>query len=201
MIHKLTIGPLQTNCYIIYDEDTLQGMIVDPACEDERIIKYVEQNNINIEKIYLTHCHFDHISGVNWLKEKLNPQVIAFHGEEEGLKNKNINLSEYVTGTEVSVSCDKFVFENDEIEVGNLIFKVIHTPGHTAGSTCLFDGENLISGDTIFEDTCGRTDLPTASQHQMIKSVDKLIQLPPKTKVYPGHGEITTIEEFENAMN
>ena len=201
MIHKLTIGQLQTNCYIVYDENTLQGMIVDPACEDNKITDYIEQNNIKIEKIYLTHCHFDHISGVNWLKEKYNVPVIAFHGEEEGIKNKNINLSEYVTGTEVSVNCDKLVFENDEIEVGSIVFKVIHTPGHTAGSTCLYDGENLLSGDTIFANTYGRTDLPTASQHQMLKSVDKLLSLPPDTKVYPGHGIDTTIEEFEKAMN
>ena len=200
MIHKLTIGPLQTNCYIVYDENTLQGMIVDPACEDNKITDYIEQNNIKIEKIYLTHCHFDHISGVNWLKEKYNIPVIAFNIEEEGIKNKNINLSEYVTGKEVSVICDKLVFENDEIEVGNMLFKVIHTPGHTSGSSCLYDGENLISGDTIFADTYGRTDLPTANQHQMLKSVDKLLQLPPNTNVYPGHGENTTIEEFKKAM-
>lgn len=201
MIHKITIGPLQTNCYIVYDENTLQGMIVDPACEDVKITDYIEQNNIKIEKIYLTHCHFDHISGVNWLKEKYNVPVISFHGEAEGIKNKDINLSEYVTGKEVSVSCDKLVFENDEIEVGNYVFKVIHTPGHTSGSTCLYDGENLLSGDTIFADTYGRTDLPTANQHQMLKSVDKLLNLPPDTKVYPGHGKDTTIEQFENAMN
>ena len=121
MIHKITIGQLQTNCYIIYDENTLQGMIIDPACEDSQIIDYIEQNNIKIEKIYLTHCHFDHISGVNWLKEKYNASVIAFYIEEEGIKNKNINLSEYVTGKEVSVMCDKLVFENDEIEVGNIL--------------------------------------------------------------------------------
>jgi glyoxylase-like metal-dependent hydrolase (beta-lactamase superfamily II) len=148
----------------------------------------------------LTHCHFDHISGVNWLKEKYNVPVIAFHVEEEGIKNKDINLSEYVTGTGVSVTCDKLVFENDEIEVGNYVFKVIHTPGHTSGSTCVYDGENLLSGDTIFADTYGRTDLPTSNQHQMLKSIDKLLNLPPDTKVYPGHGNETTIEEFEKAM-
>lgn len=201
MIHKITIGPLQTNCYIIYDENTLQGMIVDPACEHPKITEYVEQNNIKIEKIYLTHCHFDHISGVNWLKEKYNVPVISFHGEEEGIKNKDINLSEYVTGSAVSVTCDKLVFENDEIEVGNIAFKVIHTPGHTSGSTCLYDGENLLSGDTIFADTYGRTDLPTANQHQMLKTINKLLALPPQTKVYPGHGDNTTLEEFEKVMN
>lgn len=200
MIHKITIGPLQTNCYIIYDEKTLQGMIVDPAYEDLKIINYIEQNNIKVEKIYLTHCHFDHISGVNWLKEKLNIPVIAFHVEEEGIKNKDINLSEYATGKEISVVCDKLVFENDEIEVGSIVFKVIHTPGHTSGSSCLYDGENLISGDTIFENTYGRTDLPTANQHQMLKSVDKLLQLPSNTKVYPGHGENTTMENFKNII-
>ena len=201
MIHRITMGPLQTNCYIVYDETTLQGMVVDPACVDAKIPDYIEQNNIKIEKIYLTHCHFDHISGVNWLKEKYNVPVIAFHGEEEGIRNKDINLSEYVTGKEVSVTCDKLVFENDEIEVGNIVLKVIHTPGHTSGSTCVYDGENLLSGDTIFADTYGRTDLPTSNQHQMLKSIDKLLNLPPDTKVYPGHGKETTIEKFSQIMN
>lgn len=201
MIHKIIVGPLQTNCYIVFDENTLQGMVVDPACCDLKITDYIEQNNIKIEKIYLTHCHFDHISGVNWLKEKYNVPVISFHGEEEGIKNKDINLSEYVTGSAVSVTCDKLVFENDEIEVGNIVFKVIHTPGHTSGSTCLYDGENLLSGDTIFADTYGRTDLPTANQHQMLKTINKLLALPPQTKVYPGHGDNTTLEEFEKVMN
>ena len=101
----------------------------------------------------------------------------------------------------MSVKCDKLLFENDEIEVGNIVFKVIHTPGHTSGSTCLYDGENLLSGDTIFADTYGRTDLPTSNQHQMLKSVDKLLNLPPDTKVYPGHGKETTIEEFSQIMS
>lgn len=200
MIHKITVGPLQTNCYIIYDEKTLQGMVVDPGWEDNQIIDYIEQNNINIEKIYLTHCHFDHISGVNWLKTKYDVPVITFYKEVEGMKDKNINLSLYMTGSELSVSCDKLVFENDEIEVGNIVFKVIHTPGHTSGSSCVYDGENLLSGDTIFADTCGRTDLPTANQQQMFESVEKLLNLPPQTKVYPGHGNETTLEEFGKTM-
>ena len=196
MIHKLTIGPLQTNCYIVYDENTLQGMIVDPACEDTQITDYIEQNNIKIEKIYLTHCHFDHISGVNWLKEKYNIPVIAFHGEEEGIRNKDINLSEYVIGKEVSVTCDKLVFENDEIEVGNMVFKVIHTPGHTSGSSCLYDGDNLISGDTIFADTCGRTDLPTSSREDIMDSImNKILILPDDTFIYPGHGKATMLKD------
>lgn len=200
MIHKITVGPLQTNCYIIYDEKTLQGMVVDPGWEDNQIIDYIEQNNIKIEKIYLTHCHFDHISGVSWLKTYYNVPVIAFYKEVEGLNDKEINLSLYMTGSELSVSCDKQVFENDEIEVGNIVFKVIHTPGHTSGSSCVYDGENLLSGDTIFADTCGRTDLPTANQQQMFESVEKLLNLPPQTKVYPGHGNETTLEEFGKTM-
>ena len=155
MIKRIVVGALSTNCYIIYDENTKEAMVVDPGYESDEIIDFINSEELLVKYIYLTHCHFDHMEGVEWLKLKTNAKVISLEIENENLKNENINLSKAITGYGFSVICDKLLFENDEIEVGKYTFRIIHTPGHTSGSSCLYDGENLISGDTIFSDTYG----------------------------------------------
>jgi len=197
MIKKITVGALSTNCYIVYDEENKEAMVIDPGYEDEEIMNYIESEQLNVKYIYLTHCHFDHIQGVGWLKGKTKAQIISFDTEEENLKDENINLSRMIFGQGFSLACDRILFENDEIQVGKYNFRVIHTPGHTSGSTCLYDGNNLFSGDTIFSDTYGRVDFPTGNPIDMIKSIkNKLLLLPPETVVYPGHGQNTTIQKF-----
>lgn len=197
MIHKFTIGPIQTNCYIFFDEKSKEAMVVDPAYKDEDIVKYINKNNLRVKFIYLTHCHFDHISGADWLRDKLKAPIISYHIEESNIMDAAVNLSAHMTGEPIKVACDRVVFENDELEVGEYSFRVIHTPGHTSGSTCLYNGEILISGDTIFKDTYGRCDLPTSNQQDIINAIKgKLLKLPSGIIVYPGHGETTTIKEF-----
>ena len=199
MIKKLVVGALATNCYIIFDENTKEAMVVDPGYEDERIIEFIKEEELKVKYIYLTHCHFDHIEGAEWLKIKVNAPIISLNLEDENLKDININLSKPITGYGFSVICDKLLFENDEIEVGKYTFRVIHTPGHTSGSSSLYSEEFLISGDTIFSDTYGRVDFPTGNQNDMMKSIkNKLLLLPSETIVYPGHGESTTIQKFSD---
>jgi glyoxylase-like metal-dependent hydrolase (beta-lactamase superfamily II) len=191
------IGPIQTNCYIFFDEKSKEAMVVDPAYKDENIATFIDKNGLKVKFIYLTHCHFDHISGADWLRDRLKVPVISYHDEEKNLMDKDVNLSARMIGKPMKVKCDRVVFENDELEVGKYSFKVIHTPGHTAGSTCLYNGEILISGDTIFKNTYGRCDMPTGNQQNIINSIkSKLLNLPGNTIVYPGHGETTTIKEF-----
>jgi len=172
-------------------------MVVDPGYESEEIINFINSEKLNVKYIYLTHCHFDHIEGAEWLKLKLKVPIVSLDLESENFKDENINLSKPITGYSFSIKCDRLLFENDEIEVGKYTFRIIHTPGHTSGSSCLYNGEILISGDTIFSDTYGRVDFPTGNQNDIMKSIkNKLLLLPPETIIYPGHGESTTIQKF-----
>lgn len=194
MIKSISVGIMPTNCYIVYDNEEKEALIVDPGYESEDVVKFIEDNNLKVKYIYLTHCHFDHILGATWLKEQLNSPIACLDKEAENLKDENVTMGKEILSKAITVSPDKVFFENDEIEVGNLNFKVIHTPGHTSGSSCLYGDGMLISGDTLFKGTYGRCDLPTGNIQDIVKSIKmKLYELPSSTTVYPGHGEFTTI--------
>ncbi len=195
MIKEIKVGALDTNCYIVFD-DTKEALVVDPGYTDDKITNFIEENGLKVKYIYLTHGHFDHIFGADFVKQKTGAQILTFYLEEANMEDSESNLSMMLVGENFTVKPDKLLFENDEIEFGNTIFRVIHTPGHTAGSSSLYDGKNLISGDTIFVDTVGRTDFPTGSLSDMLKTREKLLSLPKDTVVYPGHGDTTTIEAF-----
>lgn len=192
MIKEIKVGALNTNCYIVYDNG--EAIIVDPGYKDARISDFIDSNKLKVKLIYLTHCHFDHILGAKWLSEKYNTPISCIDKEKDNISNEEVNLSLMMLGEKFTIECDKVFFENDEIEVGNLNFKVIHTPGHTSGGSSLYGEGILISGDTLFSDCFGRCDLPTSNMSQIIKSIkEKLYILPPETIVYPGHGESITI--------
>lgn len=195
MIKKLEVGLIfKTNCYIIFDEETKDALVIDPGYADEEIVRYIKDTELKVKYIYLTHCHFDHILGAKWLKEILGVPIACLDKEENNLKDEYVTLGKEFVSEAVVLSPDKVFFENDEIVIGNLVFKVIHTPGHTSGSSCLYGEEILISGDTLFKGTYGRCDLPTGNLSQIVKSIrTKLYELPDNTIVYSGHGEQTTI--------
>ena len=186
-----------TNCYIIFDEKSKEIMCIDPA-GDAPELSYMIQNILkgNLKYIYLTHCHGDHIGGVAELKDRCGGKILIHRDDAQGLNDKNINLSGIIDIPEITLEADSRVDDGDSIHLGNLEFKVIHTPGHTMGSSSLYcDKEKcLFSGDTIFSGTWGRTDLPTSSREDIMKSItEKLIKLPDDTIVYPGHGKPTRI--------
>jgi len=194
MIKTISVGIMPTNSYIVYDEKEKEALVIDPGDEAEEIVNFIEENRLNVKYIYLTHCHFDHILGAKWLKEKVNSDIVCLDKEEANIKDEDITMGKSLLLKTVTLNPDKILFENDEIQVGNLNFKVIHTPGHTSGSSCLYGDGILISGDTLFKETYGRCDLPTGNISEMMKSLKtKLFELPDSTVVYPGHGEITTI--------
>ncbi len=187
-----------TNCYIICDEKTKETMVVDPAGDVDKIVELVNILEGNLKYIYLTHCHGDHIAGVKELKDRVGGKILIHRTDAIGLNDKNINLSRIIDMPEIELEADSRVDDEDLIHLGDLEFKVIHTPGHTAGGTCLYcETERLlISGDTIFRGTWGRTDLPTSDFLQIIDSItNKLMTLPDDTIVYPGHGKSTMIGE------
>ena len=186
-----------TNCYIVEDESTKETMVIDPGGEPEKIIEMLD--TLGIEKlkyIYLTHCHGDHFGGILELKNKKGGKILIHRDDAEGLYNQAISLTYYIGMDDIELEADSRVDEGDTIHLGNLEFKVIHTPGHTKGGTCLYckEQELLFSGDTLFEMSVGRTDFPTSSSADLVKSVrEKLFKLPDDVLVYPGHGGATDI--------
>ncbi len=187
-----------TNCYIIVDEETKETMVIDPAGEEEKIIEMLDILEAKLKYIYLTHCHGDHTGAVVDLQNKYGAKVLIERKESENLRNSEITLNYYIGIPDIRLEEDSRIDDGDLIHLGELEFKVIHTPGHTNGSTSLFCEKEkmLFSGDTIFRGTWGRTDLPTGSLNDIINSItDKLLILPNDTIVYPGHGKSTMIRE------
>ena len=187
-----------TNCYIIVDEKTKEAMIIDPGADSDTIINMLNILEAKVKYIYLTHCHTDHIGAVNDIKEICNGKVLIHRKESENLNNSDINLTYYIGIPDIDLETDSRVDDEDLIHIGEIEFKVIHTPGHTTGGTCLYceKEQMLFSGDTLFRGTWGRTDLPTGSMQEIISSItNKLMTLPEDTIVYPGHGKPTKIKE------
>ena len=188
-----------TNCYIVEDEESKETMVIDPGGEPEKIIDMLNTLGINeLKYIYLTHCHGDHFGGILELKSKKGGKVLIHRDDAEGLYNQAISLTYYIGMDDINLEADSRVDDGDTIHLGNLEFKVIHTPGHTKGGTCLYCKEQalLFSVDTLFKGTWGRTDLPTSSFPDIIASItNKLATLPDETIVYPGHGKSTRIKE------
>ena len=188
-----------TNCYIIFDEKSKEIMCIDPAGEAEKI-EYMIKNILKgkLKYIYLTHCHGDHIGGVTELKQACGGKILIHRDDSEGLNDKYINLSGVIDIPEITLEADSRVDDGDLIHLGDLEFRVIHTPGHTKGGVCYYFADYgwLISGDTLFQMSIGRTDFPTGNLNDLLTAIrEKLFVLPPWTKVLSGHTPPTTIEE------
>lgn len=189
-----------TNCYIVVDENSKEAMVVDPGAEPERIIEMLQVLDAKLKYIVLTHCHADHIGGVYGLKEALGGDILSHRVEAENLKKTDVNLTDRIGREQIWLEVDSRLDDGDIIHVGEIEFKIIHTPGHTSGGICLYcETENmLISGDTLFRGTWGRTDLPTGNMDDIMKSItNKLLILPEDTIIYPGHGKPSKISEEE----
>lgn len=192
-----TLGE-STNCYIIVDEETKETIVIDPGGEPDKIKEMLNILSAKLKYIILTHCHGDHIGAVISTKKDFGGKILIHRTESENLNNPNITLSPYIGMEPIELEADSRLDDNDLIHIGNLEFKVIHTPGHTAGGICLYSEKYkmLFSGDTLFRGTWGRTDLPTGSMINIMDSiVKKLLILPEDTIVYPGHGKLTMIRE------
>ena len=189
------LGIVQTNCYFVYKEGTSDVIFFDPADKGDYIYKTLKEKGFNVAGILLTHGHFDHIWGTNKLRELSGAPIYAYEGEKQLCEDAVINVSEQV-GRPYTVAADRYLKDGEEITIAGMTCKLIATPGHTAGSCCYYfeDDKILISGDTLFEESVGRTDLATGSMSAIVRSIkEKLFVLPDDVKVYPGHGNITEI--------
>ena len=202
-ITNLPSGALQANTYLAVDEKTNEGFIVDPGGYNKVLTKEVQENNVKIKYIILTHGHSDHICGVNEHKAEFpDAKIVAYKDEEAMLENPNLNQSPGF-GVPYSTKADILVSDGDELKVGDVTLKFIHTPGHTEGGMCIYvkEAKALFSGDTLFRQSIGRTDFPGGSYKEIMDSIrKKLFLLPDDTNVFPGHMGMTSIG-FEKENN
>lgn len=186
-----------SNCYLLIDEESGEAAIVDPAWYGEVIKNALAQENVNLKYVLLTHGHFDHIFGVYGLQKELGAKVVIHSADAQHLKDPKKSLAEgNFPETQYPVDADILVDEGDVIMLGNEEIKVMSTPGHTMGSVCyiLEKDRVIISGDTLFCMTAGRTDFPDGSDEKMIASLKRLIALDGDYRVLPGHNRETTLE-------
>jgi hydroxyacylglutathione hydrolase len=200
----LQVGPVQTNCYIVANTETKEAICFDPGEEGQRIAAKLKEYDWNLKGILLTHCHFDHILGIPVLQELAGPvPVYAAKTEQSCLNDVEVNLTQYGAGVAYGLDADQYIEDGTRLMMLGQEILCLSTPGHTADGMCYYfpEEEMIISGDTLFRGTVGRTDLPTANGRAIVTSIkEKLLPLPENTVVYPGHGAATTIKE-EKAIN
>ena len=187
LIKSFTLGHVQTNCYIVTDEETLECAVIDPGAESNTILRYLESNKLVCRCVLLTHGHFDHTGAAEALMHETGARLCM---HKKDVKRALTELGYRYSppkGTE-------YISEGDAIAVGGLTFEVLETPGHSEGGLCFRCGEALFTGDTLFKDSCGRTDLPGCDGAELLKSLKKLYELPGDYEVYPGHMEGTSLE-------
>ncbi len=204
-IGRMVLGVCQTNTYFVYREGCKEAICIDPADKGEQIFDALERNGFQIKAVFLTHGHFDHIWGCEGLLKAANEKaaergdepvkLYACEAERELLNDSGKNVSAQVHRP-YTCDADVYVKDGETIEVAGMTCKLIATPGHTEGGCCYYfeEAKLLVSGDTLFQESVGRTDLPTGSMSTLVRSIkEKLLVLPEETEVYPGHGESTTI--------
>ena len=200
ILEMIPVGSLQANSYIIGDEETGQAVVVDPGDEGDRILEVVKANNLKVNEIICTHAHFDHVGAVGDLKKKTGAKIIMHKEDLETYSLAKDQGAFWGFQVEDLPQPDGFVEEGDDIKVGSLSFKVIHTPGHSRGGICLYGEGIVFTGDTIFKGSIGRTDFPGGSIEELKSSFRRIIALPDDTRVLSGHGPETTIG-FEKKTN
>jgi glyoxylase-like metal-dependent hydrolase (beta-lactamase superfamily II) len=199
MIHEiLAVGPLQCNCSILGDEVSREAIVVDPGDDIPRILSLLERHQLTVKRIVVTHAHIDHIAGAQRLKE-LTGAPVSYNQRDLPLVAMMEEQAAWIgVAPPVVFAPDESLEDGDAVAVRGIAGTVLHTPGHTEGSLCLYLPEQslLLAGDTLFAGTVGRTDLPGGNMGKLIASIhERLLPLPDGTKVVPGHGDSTTIAQ------
>ena len=196
IVKMLVVGPFASNCYIVGSSSTKQGMIIDPGAEAGNILRTVQQLGLSISLIVITHAHMDHIDALRAVKEKTDAQFAIHEAEKDLLAAAPMRMliPLGLTPSKSPPQPDRLLKDGDLVDVSDLHFEVLHTPGHSPGGICLSGRGVVFSGDTLFNFGIGRTDFAGGSYELLMKSIrEKLMVLPDETIVYPGHGPSTTI--------
>ena len=199
MIHEiLPVGPLQCNCSVIGDESTREAIVIDPGDDIDQILSLIKKHNLQVKQIVITHAHIDHVGGAAKLRAVTGAPVLLNQNDYALLKMLGVQAAWIGVPTPDMVEVDESIGQADRVKAGAIEAQVIHTPGHTEGSVCLYfpAEQKLIAGDTLFAGSIGRTDLPGGSYEKILRSLhDRVLALPDETVVVPGHGPVTTIGE------
>ena len=199
MIHEiLPVGPLHCNCSIIGDEATHEAMVIDPGDEIGEVFAIIQKHNLGVKQIVITHAHIDHVGGAMKLRAATGAPILLNQNDYALLKMLDVQAAWIGVEDPGKVEIDRSIGDSDKVQVGPLAAVVMHTPGHTEGSVCLYfpAQQKLIAGDTLFAGSIGRTDLPGGSFEKIIASLQgKVLALPDETVVVPGHGPLTSIGE------
>ncbi len=201
ILKKIIVGPLEVNCFIVVSEEFRECAIIDPGDEAEKIISEIKKENLSPQYILLTHGHFDHLSAANSLKKHFDIPIMLHEADKILAENASAQAKMFGMADPGDVTPDEFLNEKTALAVGDLIIKVLHTPGHSPGNVTFQVDNDLFVGDLIFQGSIGRTDLPGGSYQELIRSVEnKIFIFPDDYKIHPGHGPDTTVG-FEKQNN
>lgn len=199
MIHEiLPVGPLQCNCSVIGDEASREAIVIDPGDDIEDVLALVRKHHLQVKQIVVTHAHIDHVGGAMKLRTATGAPILLNQNDYALLKMLDVQAAWIGMATPEKVEIDQNLTDADTVKAGSLAAQVLHTPGHTEGSVCLYfpAEKKLIAGDTLFAGSIGRTDLPGGSYEKILHSLhQRVLALPDETIVVPGHGPLTTIGE------